>query len=186
MRIYTRTGDDGETALLAGGRVPKDHPRIEAYGTVDELNAILGLARSESLAEDIDRVLRRIQNELFNLGAQLAATEPTKLGVPLIDTRDIAALEDDIDQLENNLPPLKEFILPGGTAAAAALHVARTVCRRAERRLVSLRRVENEPVPEVSIRYLNRLGDLLFVAARAANASRGVDDSLWSKSIHPT
>jgi cob(I)alamin adenosyltransferase len=186
MKIYTKTGDSGDTGLLAPGRVRKDHPRIEAYGTVDELNAALGLARASGLGEDIDRVIGRAQNELFSLGAQLAAVDPRSAPDSAISSDHVGALERDIDHLGRSLPPLTQFILPGGSASAAALHVARTVCRRAERRVVSLRDREHQAVSEILIQYLNRLSDLLFVAARAANHHRGVGDEVWSKGPPPT
>jgi cob(I)alamin adenosyltransferase len=181
MKIYTKTGDGGETGLLAPGRVHKNDPRIEACGTVDELNALLGLARSSGLPADIDQVVRRLQNELFSLGAQLAAPDPKTAPEPSITPGHVEALERDIDRLDGSLPALTQFILPGGTTPAATLHVSRTVCRRAERRTVSLRDADSQSVPEILIQYLNRLGDLLFVAARAANHQLGTADEVWSK-----
>ena len=182
MKIYTKTGDDGETGLMAGQRVAKDHPRVESYGTVDELNAMLGLARAAGLPQGVDAVIQRVQNELFNLGSQLAASDPAQLPIPLITDENVTALERDIDRLEQALAPLTMFILPAGGLAAAALHVARTVCRRAERRVVTLAARPGEHVPETVIRYLNRLGDFLFVAARVANARDGLGDVIWSRS----
>jgi len=181
MKIYTKTGDEGETGLLAGQRVAKDHPRVEAYGTVDELNAMLGLARAAGLSQEVEAVIQRIQNELFNLGSQLAACDPAVLPIPLIAERNVTALEHDIDRFEQSLTPLSVFILPAGDLAAASLHVARTVCRRAERRVVTLAATPGERVSEIVIRYLNRLGDLLFVAARLANARTGVGDVAWNQ-----
>src|SRR5690242_1194331 len=137
MKIYTKTGDDGETGLFGGPRVRKNCPRIEAYGTVDELNAVVGLVRTEGPPADIDELLARIQNELFDLGAQLATPEPAKFGIAGATEAHVAALEGAIDRYEAELEPLRQFILPGGTAAAAALHLARTVCRRAERLVVT-------------------------------------------------
>lgn len=179
MKIYTKTGDDGDTGLFGGPRVRKDAPRIEAYGTVDELNAVLGLARAEGLPADVDGLLARIQNELFDLGAELATPEPERLGDLRLGPADIAGLEAAIDRHEADLAPLKTFILPGGTRAAASLHLARTVCRRAERRVVSL--AADEPVSRHLVVYLNRLSDLLFVLARTANRAAGGADIPWSK-----
>jgi cob(I)alamin adenosyltransferase len=177
MKIYTRTGDLGETGLFAGPRVGKDIARIEAYGTVDELNAFLGLLRTVPLDDALQKTLERIQNELFEVGAELSTPNAAAHGTRTIGEPHLKTLEAEIDRYQADLPPLREFILPGGTTAAALLHVTRTVCRRAERRLVRLLREEG--VEEVSLSllaYLNRLGDLLFVLARAANAQAGVPD----------
>ena len=163
MKIYTKTGDAGQTGLFGGPRVAKDDPRIEAYGAVDELNAALGLARAESLPPEIDTLLARIQNELFDLGAELATPNPAAHGMAVLGPAHCEALEQAIDRHEAGLPPLKEFILPGGSRGAAALHLARTICRRAERRLVTLANSSAEPVSANLVIYLNRLGDLLFV-----------------------
>jgi len=181
MKIYTKTGDDGETGLLAGQRVAKDHPRVEACGTVDELNAILGLARAAGLPQQVEAVIQRVQNELFNLGSQLAAGDPTLLPIPSLTDQHVTALERDIDGFEESLAPLHAFVLPAGGLAAASLHVARTVCRRAERRVVTLAATPGEVVSAIAIRYLNRLSDFLFVAARLANARTGADDVAWSQ-----
>jgi cob(I)alamin adenosyltransferase len=181
MKIYTKTGDSGETGLFGGPRVPKDSPRIEAFGAVDELNALVGLARAESLPPEIDELLARIQSELFDLGAQLSTPDPAAHGTALIGAGQIAALETAIDRFEATLTPLKQFILPGGTRGAAALHVARTVCRRAERRVVALSHTTDSIVSADLIIYLNRLSDLLFVLARAANAAAGHGDVPWKK-----
>lgn len=180
MKIYTKTGDDGDTGLFGGPRVRKDHPRIEAYGTVDELNAVLGLVRTQSLPTDVDGLLERVQNELFDLGAELATPEPGKFGMTSIGEPQSSRLETAIDQFEAELEPLKQFILPGGTPAAAYLHLARTVCRRAERMLVSLD--HSEEISPGTIVYLNRLSDLLFVAARLVNHRAGTPDVPWKKS----
>jgi cob(I)alamin adenosyltransferase len=185
MKIYTKSGDAGQTGLLAGQRVNKDHPRVEAYGTVDELNATLGMARALGLRQELDAVMERVQNELFHLGSQLAASDATMLPIPLITESHVTALESDIDHFENTLPPLQAFILPAGAQAAAGLHMARTVCRRAERRVVTLATLPGEQVSEIVIRYLKRLGDFLFVAARAANAQTGVGDVLWDRTQAP-
>jgi cob(I)alamin adenosyltransferase len=180
MKIYTKTGDDGDTGLFGGPRVRKDHPRIEAYGTVDELNAVLGLVRTQSLPTDVDVLLERVQNELFDLGAELATPEPAKFGMTAIGDEQSSRLEAAIDRFETELEPLKQFILPGGTPAAAYLHLARTVCRRAERMLVSLD--HSEEISPGTIIYLNRLSDLLFVAARLVNHRAGTPDVPWKKS----
>lgn len=177
MKIYTKTGDRGDTGLFGGPRVRKDDPRIEAYGTVDELNAVLGLARCEPLDEPLDSLLASIQNELFELGAELATPDPQRLGTHTIAAAHIARLEAAIDQYEARLEPLKAFILPGGTRSAALLHLARTVCRRAERRLVTL--ADREAISADLMIYLNRLSDLLFVLARLANRAAGLADVPW-------
>jgi cob(I)alamin adenosyltransferase len=178
-KIYTRTGDDGTTGLGFGGRVPKDSLRVECYGTVDELSSAIGVARAAGLPQAIDRPLAVIQNELFHLGSDLCIPEAEKAvhPVPRIEKRHVAALEAVMDFWTDRLPSLDNFILPGGSPGAAALHLARTVCRRAERLLVALRR--EEPVGEWTLAYLNRLSDALFVLARAANAEAGVSDVLW-------
>jgi cob(I)alamin adenosyltransferase len=181
MKIYTKTGDSGETGLYGGPRVRKDSPRIEAYGTVDELNALLGLVRAEELPNEFDALLARIQSELFDVGAELATPDPERHGTALVGAARIAALESAIDRFEATLAPLKQFILPGGTRAAASLHVARTVCRRAERHVVTLSHAPSETVSADLIIYLNRLSDLLFVLARAANAAAGQADVPWEK-----
>jgi cob(I)alamin adenosyltransferase len=181
MKIYTKTGDKGETGLFGGGRVSKDHPRVEAYGDVDELNAALGMARSVEPMPRIDEVLVPAQRDLFSIGALLATPNPDKVRQQLekarIDADRIAQLERAIDDGEAELEPLKSFILPGGTPKAAALHVARTVCRRAERRVIALRKEVD--IPEIVIQYLNRLSDLLFVLARVANRRAGAGEVTW-------
>lgn len=183
MKIYTKTGDGGETGLFGGGRIPKDSLRVAAYGEVDELNAALGLARALEPQEFADALLQRIQRDLFTIGAELATPDPDKLHKALsrssaaIGEPDIAALEDAIDGHQSRLEPLKNFILPGGAPKAAALHLARTVCRRAERAVVALSR--HEQISPAILRYLNRLSDLLFVLARAANAHAGCPDVKW-------
>lgn len=179
-KVYTRTGDDGTTALGAGQRLSKDHPRIAAYGTVDELNAVLGVVLTLEVTEEVRAVLRRIQNELFHLGSDLCVPEEDKekLPVPRMDAKHVDELEKDIDRFSRNLMPLENFILPGGCPAAAQLHVARTVCRRAERELVAL--AKQEAVGPHCEPYLNRLSDLLFVLARHENAAAGETDTYWN------
>jgi len=178
-RIYTRSGDRGETGLIGGQRVPKDHPRVEAYGAVDELNAAIGVARTLTRETDLLEVFDRIQHRLFDLGAELASPAPPEASTAITDA-EVKVLEGVIDLYQETLTPLREFILPAGSPLASALHVARTVCRRAERRVVTLAR--REGVNPESIRYLNRLSDLLFVLARVANARAGMPDRPWQKS----
>ena len=173
MNIYTRTGDAGDTSLLGGARVSKDDPRIEAYGTVDELSSCIGVARAAWPSGPIDAELARVQNDLFDIGAQLAAPGLDRFRGA--DPSRIGELEHAIDAMESELAPLTNFILPGGTAAAAQLHVARTVCRRAERRVISL----HDDSAQQAVVYLNRLSDYLVVAARYANAKHGVRDVTW-------
>jgi cob(I)alamin adenosyltransferase len=179
-KVYTRTGDDGTTGLGAGGRVGKDSPRIEAYGTVDELNSQIGVVLSSGVNETIAPALAAIQNDLFHLGSDLCIPEEEKkrLAVPRIEERHVAALEDLMDRLSEELPPLENFVLPGGAPAAAQLHVTRTVCRRAERLVVALAR--RERVGPHTVEYLNRLSDALFVMARHENKRRGIPDVLWN------
>jgi cob(I)alamin adenosyltransferase len=179
MRIYTRTGDRGETGLFRGPRVSKDHPRIEACGTVDELNAAVGLARAAGAPDEIDRLLCRVQHELLVLGGHLATPEPAASRTVLIRDEHVAALEAAIDDHGAALSPLEQFVLPTGTSVAAALHMARTICRRAERRVVAMRAAEPSFAPDGMIRYLNRLSDLLFVLARAANAAADRAEEVW-------
>lgn len=181
MNIYTRTGDRGETGLFGGGRVAKDDRRVEAYGDVDELNAALGLARAIELMPRVDEVLVPIQRDLFAIGALLATPDRDKMHEQLakarVDEDRVAELEGAIDAGEAELEPLRAFILPGGTPKAAALHVARTVCRRAERRVVTL--AHTVEIPELVVMYLNRLSDLLFVLARVANRRAGAGEVTW-------
>lgn len=174
-RIYTRSGDGGETGLLGGGRVPKDHARVEAYGTVDELSAALGLARAACGEPHLDAGLARIQSELFALGAHLA--DPAGRLPPGVGPGQVDRLEREIDAMSADLAPLQRFILPGGGELGARLHLARTVARRAERRVVTLAAAETVH-PDV-LRYLNRLSDWLFVAARWANAREGAAEIPW-------
>ena len=184
MKITTKTGDSGDTGLFGGPRVSKDDPRIEAIGDVDELNAWLGLVRNEvtgvtAIGSEVGRLLSRIQHHLFDMGAELATPDPVAKGTAQLDQADITLLERAIDRWEGELPPLKQFILPGGTSGAAMLHVARGVCRRAERRVVALGRSESIR-PELVV-YLNRLSDLFFLLARVANHVAGVGDVPWEK-----
>jgi cob(I)alamin adenosyltransferase len=180
-RIYTRTGDGGTTALATGARRPKHDLRVAAYGTVDETNACLGLARLHTAAHEVDPMLGRIQNDLFDLGADLATPETGKPlpyePVRIVDAQ-VERLEREIDGLNGHLASLRSFVLPGGTPAAAALHLARTVCRRAERLVVELAGRPDEPVSPAAVKYLNRLSDFLFVAARFVN-DKGALDVLW-------
>jgi cob(I)alamin adenosyltransferase len=178
VKLYTRTGDTGETSLFSGDRARKDDPRVDAYGEIDELNAWLGLARASQLDPPLDPELVALQRDLFALAAQLA--DPADKLAPrvtkaVIDDDHVRRLEQLIDRLDAELPPLRRFILAGGTPAGAALHVARTVCRRAERRMVALA----PPIDPVLIRYINRLSDLLFVLARVANHRGGVPETEW-------
>lgn len=179
MKIYTRTGDDGTTGLFGGERVHKHDARVEAYGTVDELNSAIGLVRSAGVDRVIDGPLEAIQNELFVIGAEIAcvAGKEGSLGLALVDESAAARLEGWIDEAEQELPPLKMFILPAGTPASAGLHLARTVARRAERALLAAQ--EKGPVRQELIVYLNRLSDLLFVLARRANHLAGMPDVPW-------
>jgi cob(I)alamin adenosyltransferase len=181
MKIYTKTGDKGDTGLFGGGRVSKDHPRVEAYGDVDELNAALGLARSTGSLPRVDDVLAGAQRDLFAIGALLATPDHEKMREHLakarIDDERISDLERAIDAGDAELEPLRAFIVPGGTPKAAALHLARTICRRAERRVVALQ--HDEKIPQLVVIYLNRLSDLLFTLARVANHRAGAGDVSW-------
>ena len=181
MKIYTKTGDAGDTGLFGGGRVGKDHPRVEAYGDVDELNAMLGLVRALEPMPRIDEVIVPIQRDLFAIGALLATPDREKMRASLekarLDDARIRELEAAIDHCEAELEPLRSFIVPGGTSKAASLHVARTVCRRAERRVVSLARTED--LPPVVVIFLNRVSDLLFMLARVANRRAGAGEVSW-------
>ena len=180
MKIYTRTGDTGETGLFAGPRVAKDHIRIEAYGTVDELNASVGSARNELPAE-YDALLAQIQHELFAIGAELVTPDPVAHGTALVGNAQVESLEQAIDEFSTDLPPLRQFILPAGSPAVSALHLSRAICRRAERRLVTLAAAPGAQLSFPVIAYLNRLSDLLFVLARAVTHSEGRNDVGWEK-----
>jgi cob(I)alamin adenosyltransferase len=183
-KIYTRTGDTGETGLVGGRRVQKDDLRLELVGTLDELNAVLGMARAEltrggTAPVDLDQLLGQVQHELFDLGAELSTPDPQSQGIAFLGEARIAAIEGAIDRHDAQLEPLRLFILPGGSPVAAQLHVARCVCRRAERRLVEL--AGRETVRGEVLRYVNRLSDLLFVLARSVNRANGVADVTWQQ-----
>lgn len=183
MKIYTKHGDQGETGLFGGDRVPKDHLRIQAYGTLDELNAALGLALASAagstvLDANFTARLRRIQAELFQLGAELATPQGKKVPIALVGLAEVELQEKEIDEMEKSLAPLKAFVLPGGTLIAAQLHLARTICRRAERELVNLHRTE--PLRPVVLQYVNRLSDTLFVMSRFANHQAKIEDIPWA------
>ena len=181
MKIYTRTGDEGETGLFGGGRVPKDHPRVAAYGDVDELSSTIGVARATEPVGFFDPLLESVQRDLFAIGGQLATPEPAKVAKALekadLSEARVAEFERVMDAADRELPPLRAFVLPAGTAKAAALHLAHTVCRRAERSVVRLARESD--VPPLFVVYLNRLSDLLFTLARLANHQAGVGDATW-------
>lgn len=179
MKLYTKTGDDGTTGLFGGARVRKASTRVGAYGTVDELNAVLGVARASGLAPETDALLASLQSDLFVLGAELACLpgKKDKLKMRLLDEADCARLEQAIDASEGPLPPLRSFVLPGGSPQAAALHLARTVCRRAERDVLG---IDGGDVRATLVVYLNRLSDLLFSLARGENVRAGVDDVPWT------
>lgn len=198
MKIYTKTGDCGTTGLFAGPRVEKDHPRIEAYGSVDELSAVLGLAIAHLSAtpqpqtsseaadpslSDLSHFLYSVQSDLFSIGAELATPDPAKHGMCLLTQQRIEELELTIDRLDAQLPALENFILPGGSPAAAAIQLGRTVCRRAERAVVGLSRMADVHDCRLSVMYLNRLSDLLFVIGRYINYVAGIGESLWSKPV---
>lgn len=181
-RVYTRAGDAGQTQLIGGERVAKSAPRIDCYGTVDELSACLGLVRTaleqSPAGPELAPIIARVQNELFNLGAELATPDPERRAeMPRIEARHVDALEAEIDRLNEGLPELRSFVLPGGGWVSSYLHLARTVCRRAERLVVAL--AAREEVGEHDVRYLNRLSDALFVFGRAAAQRAGVDEPLW-------
>jgi cob(I)alamin adenosyltransferase len=181
MKIYTKTGDQGETGLFGGGRVRKDDARVEAYGAVDELNAFLGFARAAGLSPENDARAQRAQNELFTVGSTLATPAGTKAEghIPRIDEAWARGMEESIDRIDGQVPKLTQFVLPGGVAGAAALHLARSVCRRAERRVSAL--AAREPIPASVLIYLNRLSDLLFMMARLENQVAGHPETAWAQ-----
>lgn len=181
MKIYTKTGDGGETGLPGGTRVEKNSALPEACGAVDELNASIGLARSEALPHNLDTMLESVQHRLLAAGAELADVEGVSTGYRRIGDEEVEAVEAVIDRHQEALPLLKSFVVPGGTRASAGLHYARTVCRRAERRVVALHRGGRRKVSPVLIKYLNRLSDMLFVFARVVNAEAGTGDIVWKK-----
>jgi cob(I)alamin adenosyltransferase len=178
MKIYTKTGDNGDTGLMGGKRLSKDSLRIQSYGEVDELNAILGICRWHNLGALLEDILHQLQTELFNLGSDLATPLEEKLQIPRITPEQIAGLENWIDYLEARIDPLKNFILPGGSATASNLHLARTVSRRAERTIVALSK--KEKINENIIPYINRLSDLLFVMARFSNKFEKIEEEKWT------
>ena len=189
-RVYTRAGDKGDTALVGGRRVPKDSPRIEAYGTIDELNSIIGLARAFNAESKrrgkrprwLDLVLRRLQNELFDLGSELATPAESRYeGMFRVGASEVTALERLMDECQKELTPLKSFVLPGGGRVGGFLHQARTVCRRAERSVLALSRVED--IGEWPLMYVNRLGDLLFVLSRWVGKHLGETEYLWQRGL---
>ena len=176
-KIYTKTGDDGTTGLFGGARLPKDHIRIEAYGTVDELNAVIGWLMSTIHDQQIDHLLQTIQSRLFTVGSNLASEPGKNMITPDLLDEDIKLIEQSIDKMQDALPPLKHFIMPGGSASVSAAHLARTVCRRAERRCVAL--AHNSEVDAIIILYLNRLSDFFFVLARWLGLREGVEEVKW-------
>lgn len=177
MKIYTKTGDKGETGLWGGGRISKSAARIHAYGTIDECNAVLGIVRSFDLPSEIETPLKEVQNLLFVCGSDLATPGDKQKAIDRIGKKDIEFLESRIDRLEKSLPALNQFIIPGGEQSAAYLHLARTICRRAERWIVEV--VANDPVHKDALIFINRLSDFLFVAARSANQKAGLNDIPW-------
>ena len=179
MKIYTQTGDDGTTGLIGGQRVAKDDIRLHAYGTVDEMNSLLGVIRAQGVSQRCDDILSRLQHQFFELGAELATPETSSKPSERITAEAVLEVESWIDELESELTPLANFILPGGSPQAATLHLARCVCRRAERDIATL--AKSAPVREVVSKYVNRISDLLFVMARTANREAGVDDVPWKQ-----
>ena len=177
MKIYTKTGDQGETGLFAGPRVPKDDPRVGAYGTVDELSSAVGIAAAYAADEWTRVLLQKVQSDLFTIGAELATPDPSKRNADVVSEASITRLENAIDRIEENLSPLQNFILPGGCPSASHVHLARSICRRAERQIVTLAR--NIELSENVLAYFNRLSDMLFVLARYQNHLNGVIDTPW-------
>ena len=185
MKIYTKVGDNGTTGLFGGPRVPKDHLRVQAYGDVDELNSSLGLARADCSDPELGAILGRLQNQLFDLGSELATPDQAHAPkrVPTVNESEIEQMEHEMDHFDEELEPLRAFVLPAGARLAAQLHVARTVCRRAERSAVTLAHDEN--VSAEALKFLNRLSDLLFTLARAANHRAGVAEVKWEPNRKP-
>lgn len=184
LKIYTKTGDKGTTSLIGGTKVPKSHRRIEAYGTVDELNSFIGLCIDHLKGNNISNVLREVQDRLFTIGSALACDpdKETKLKIPDLKEEDIVLLENEMDRMDGVLPPMKSFILPGGHAAASTLHIARCVCRRAERCIVRMQK-KNDEVPSLIIKYLNRLSDYLFVLSRFAAHQLNAEEIPWKPRV---
>lgn len=178
MKIYTKTGDTGETGLYSGQRVNKDALRMHAIGDVDELNACIGIARTQCQVDSAENMLHEVQRLLFNVGADLSAHMDSDVKVPRIAAEDVERLEGWIDELDGDLEPLQNFVLPGGSKTAAQLHLARSVCRRAERAVTSL--MKNEDIGDFVLQFLNRLSDLLFVMARTVNKAEGIDEERWN------
>jgi cob(I)alamin adenosyltransferase len=178
LKIYTKTGDKGETALFGGKRVPKSHLRVDAYGTVDELNSFVGMLRDAVESAHVRKVLHDVQNRLFNLGAHLASDPDKAPPTPDLLPQDVEQLEKEMDQMDEQLPPLKNFILPGGHQTVSVCHVCRTVCRRAERLTVALQ-YAGEPVDDIATQYLNRLSDYFFVLARYLAMELGAEEVIW-------
>ncbi len=179
MKIYTKTGDAGETSLVGGVRLKKNSARIKAYGDIDELSAVLGLCRAQNNHEKIEEILHRLQVDLFDLGADLATPLDSKVPVPRVQEAQVSQLEQWIDFFDAKVDPLKNFILPGGNLPAAQLHVARAVCRRAERSLVTLD--GSERINKTTVKYINRLSDLLFMMARFSNKLSGTEEEIWKR-----
>ncbi len=180
FRIYTKTGDKGETALFGGRRVPKSHLRVDAYGTVDELNAFIGLLRDATQDPAVKTILATVQHRLFTVGAHLASDPDKKLPTPDLLPEDISLLENDMDNMDISLPPLRNFILPGGHSTVSICHICRTVCRRAERLTVALAQ-SGEPVDDVVIQYLNRLSDWFFVLSRKLAIDLKAEEVIWKQ-----
>jgi cob(I)alamin adenosyltransferase len=182
MKIYTKTGDKGTTSLIGGTRLSKAHVRIEAYGTVDELNSYIGLLRDQPVNESRKDLLKEIQDRLFTIGSHLASEpEQSKRILPDLEDRDIAFLETEMDKIDTNIPPLRAFVLPGGHVSVSFGHIARTVCRRAERAVIHLQ--QGEEVEAIVIRYLNRLSDYLFMLCRAMTYELGVEEVIWKPRV---
>lgn len=178
MKIYTKTGDKGQTSLIGGTRVPKNHIRIESYGTVDELNSYIGLVRDQNIDEHSKNILKEIQDRLFTIGSSLASDpQKSKMKIPDLKEEDIVLLEKEIDKMNENLPEMKSFILPGGHTAVSFCHIARCICRRAERKVIHLS--ENDFVADLLVKYLNRLSDYLFVLCRKIGKDLNVEEIKW-------
>ena len=180
-KIYTKTGDKGSTSLATGERVPKSSLRVEAYGTVDELNSFIGFAVTQNNDKEVRELLTKIQRRLFELASDIATPLPKEAFVPRIEEKNVTHLEEQIDYFQEMIPPLKNFIIPGGEIGASSIHVARTVCRRAERALVRLIEEEEEKVNINALKYLNRLADLLFVLARVSCHRAECPENIWSR-----